>query len=586
MPREKRLPTPFGVPKYARLTSIDYPGGGRTVSYDYGAADAVDDIMSRLSSIFDDADDDGVLDGGEDVYASYRYLGANRIVTEDYEDAQVKLDYSAGDFAALDRFGRVVDQVWEDYSGTPTAIDRYTYTYDRAGNRLTKTNVKKTDHSLDEVYTYDDLDRLASWTLGGVGQKSWDNFDGLGNDLDAGDYNAANEETPTGMGGDLYDDAGNMTTLLSGQTAVYDAWNRLVEVDDGATVVQRNEYDGTNRRIQVFSDYDGATPDRVVDDYHNDQQTVESDVAVEGASAGGYQRIWSPRYIDAPILRDTLNTARTGVETAERVFYLADANYNVTGLIKYVSGSGDWEAVERYTYTPYGEVTYRSADTWADVGSSANANTTLYTGRELDPLTELYYYRARYYDAKLERFVGRDPVQYKANINLYRYVRNNPLIRTDPTGLWEVCCYTITQRTQMWYGTITTHWTHCELASKCQTSRNDFTSSSPVLRDDSPTRCLGKTPCNKVTQAQIDACVKSITSWAPYPGGYGLGNNSNTMAMVQLGRCCLKSTWQPPWYAGPPRGRCLKGHWQGPGGLPAPPPVFVCDVWDLPDWQI
>ena len=28
-----------------------------------------------------------------------------------------------------------------------------------------------------------------------------------------------------------YDDAGNMTTLRSGDTTVYDGWNRLVEVD-------------------------------------------------------------------------------------------------------------------------------------------------------------------------------------------------------------------------------------------------------------------------------------------------------------------------------------------------------------------
>ena len=126
-------------------------------------------------------------------------------------------------------------------------------------------------------------------------------------------------------------------------------------------------------------------------------------------ATGGYQTIWSPRYIDAPILRDTLNTAGTGIVAAERVFYLADANYNVTGLVKYDSGTSDWQVAERYTYTPYGVVTYRNAD-WTTAGSSANANTTLYTGRTLDLLTSLYYYRARYYDAGLERFISRDPI--------------------------------------------------------------------------------------------------------------------------------------------------------------------------------
>ena len=63
-----------------------------------------------------------------------------------------------------------------------------------------------------------------------------------------------------------------MTTLQSGKTAKYDAWNRLVEVDNGASVVERNEYDGTNRRIQVFSNFTGTTPSKTVDEYHVGQK--------------------------------------------------------------------------------------------------------------------------------------------------------------------------------------------------------------------------------------------------------------------------------------------------------------------------
>jgi RHS repeat-associated protein len=263
-----------------------------------------------------------------------------------------------------------------------------------------------------------------------VSLKTW-SLDALGNNLSAGTYNAANEETPT-QGSSGYDTAGNMTTLQSGKTAKYDAWNRLVEVDGTSGIVERNEYDGTNRRIQIFSDFNGTTPNKVVDNYHLGQQTIESDVIINGNRSGGYQMIWSPRYIDAPILRDTLNTAGTGIVTAERVFYLGDANYNVTGLVKY--DSGNWKVAERYTYTPYGVVTYRNAD-WTTATSSANANTTLYTGRELDLLTGLHYYRARYYDAGLERFISRDPIGYAGkDFNVYRYVGDNPSVRVDPTG--------------------------------------------------------------------------------------------------------------------------------------------------------
>jgi RHS repeat-associated protein len=275
------------------------------------------------------------------------------------------------------------------------------------------------------------MSRLVEWKLNGVSQKTW-SLDSLGNDLAAGTYNTANEETPT-QGSSGYDLAGNMTTLQSGKTAVYDAWNRLVEVDDGETIVQRHEYDGANRRIQVFSDFDGSTPDKVVDEYLSGQQVIESDVTVDGDRDGGYQYLWSPRYIDAAILRDTLTTNGSGVVAAQRVFYLADANYNVTGLVKYDSGTEQWQVAERNTYTPYGLVTYRNPD-WTTAGSSANANSVLYTGRTLDLLTSLHYYRARYYDAGLERFIGRDPIGYVAGANLYTYVNGRPTVKTDPNG--------------------------------------------------------------------------------------------------------------------------------------------------------
>jgi RHS repeat-associated protein len=406
-----------GVAKYVRLSQVTYPNG-REVQYGYGAAQATDDIMSRLATIGD----------GTDTYASYQYLGAGRIVVEDYEDIEVKLDYAADEFAALDRFGRVLDQVWTDYGADPdVTLDEYTYTYDRAGARASRTNELNGD--LSETYEFDDLDRLIAWDIDGVEQETWE-YDSLGNDLASGTYNAANEETPD-QGSSGYDDTGNMTTLKSGDTAVYDAWSRLVEVHDGETIVERHEYDGAGRRTQLFSNFDGSTPGKVVDDYLVGQQTIESDVTVDGDRDGGYQTTWSRRYIDAPILRDTLNTAGTGIVTAERVFYLADANYNVTGLVKYDSGDDEWEVVERYTYTPYGLVTYRNPD-WTTAGSSANSNTTLYTGRTLDPLTSLYYYRARYDDPVLERFVTRDTLQHSPN--LYEYCSDNPLTRTDPTG--------------------------------------------------------------------------------------------------------------------------------------------------------
>ncbi len=319
---------------YLRLDQVTYPNG-REIEYSYGDSqsqnidEVVDCIMSRLETI---SDSSGTL-------ASYKYLGAGRIAVEDYAQSQVKLDYDPdGDnsFAGLDRFGRIHDQVWEQYhleGGNEVvdgAVDEYIYGYDRAGNRVSKSN--ELDHDLDETYVYDNVDRLKEWYVGGsqTPSETW-TLDSLGNNLGAGDYNAANEETPdTGSSG--YDAGGNMIVLRSGNSAIYDAWNRLVEVDDASSnILQRNAYDGTNRRIQIFTNFNGSTPGTVADDYFKGQQVIETreDAAVQ------YQYLWSPRYIDAPILRDTYQTinGEQSINLPDRVFYLADANYNVTGLM-------------------------------------------------------------------------------------------------------------------------------------------------------------------------------------------------------------------------------------------------------------
>jgi RHS repeat-associated protein len=50
-----------------------------------------------------------------------------------------------------------------------------------------------------------------------------------------------------------------------------------------------------------------------------------------------------------------------------------------------------------------------------------------FTGREYDPETGLYYYRARYYDPKIGRFVSQDPIGFLGGNNFYAYVENNPV---------------------------------------------------------------------------------------------------------------------------------------------------------------
>ena len=58
----------------------------------------------------------------------------------------------------------------------------------------------------------------------------------------------------------------------------------------------------------------------------------------------------------------------------------------------------------------------------------------MFTGRELDEETGLYYYRARMYDAQLGRFLQTDPVGYFDSMNLYQSCNNNPVRFVDPYG--------------------------------------------------------------------------------------------------------------------------------------------------------
>ena len=65
---------------------------------------------------------------------------------------------------------------------------------------------------------------------------------------------------------------------------------------------------------------------------------------------------------------------------------------------------------------------------------NASGNPFRYTGRRLDAQWGVYYYRARYYDPQLGRFLETDPAGYVDSMNLYAYVGHDPLNATDPTG--------------------------------------------------------------------------------------------------------------------------------------------------------
>jgi RHS repeat-associated protein len=75
-----------------------------------------------------------------------------------------------------------------------------------------------------------------------------------------------------------------------------------------------------------------------------------------------------------------------------------------------------------------------------DIVGSTGLTRYGFTQRENDDESGLVYFRARHYLPRLGRFVQRDPIGFRSgSINLYDYVRNNPLAGGDPLGLVGPC---------------------------------------------------------------------------------------------------------------------------------------------------
>ena len=265
-----------------------------------------------------------------------------------------------------------------------------------------------------------------------------------------------------------YDARGNMITMpkpdspASAFTCTWDAWDRLVQVKDSDTdqIIATYRYDGTRRRIAKLLGANPVNPDVTFDYYYSVRQVVE--IRKDGSEHPYKQYVWGLRYVHSPVLR--WRDENTDGQDVETLYYTNDANFNVTAL---VDTSGN--VVERYTYEPYGKVTFRAAD-WTVRQSSAYGNEILYTGHRLDTETGLYYGGWRYYHPTLGCWITRDPSGYQDGVHLYQYVGSRPLIGNDANGL----SWAGTQGDAGWYGpafpgSVDPHSgkTYCTIDSDC-----------------------------------------------------------------------------------------------------------------------
>jgi RHS repeat-associated protein len=216
-----------------------------------------------------------------------------------------------------------------------------------------------------------------------------------------------------------YDDEGNLirrTEIASNKVTEYqwDYRNRLAGVfDKNATGNPTQEvgfkYDAMNRRI---SKKVGSTETLFVYDRDN----VLFDFAVSGAN----QPVLDKRYFYGTGVDQLL--AQESVQGSV-LWGLSDQ----LGTVKdWVNNSGS--VANHVRYDSFGGVVSQS--------NPAFGSRYGFTGREWDAETGLYYYRSRYYNPGIGRFIGEDSVGFDAgDVNLYRYVGNRPVERIDPSGM-------------------------------------------------------------------------------------------------------------------------------------------------------
>src|SRR5205085_4300264 len=153
----------------------------------------------------------------------------------------------------------------------------------------------------------------------------------------------------------------------------------------------------------------------------------------EGANAWGPARV----YVHGNRIDEIVWSYNTF--TGEQAFHHYDARGHCT-LLTDSSGS----ILEQYEYDAFGWAYFYDAVGTSTIVNgqpgSLFGNRLLFTGREWLSDLKLYDYRNRMYQPELGRFLQPDPKEFLAgDYNLYRYCHNDPVNKTDSTGMdWGV----------------------------------------------------------------------------------------------------------------------------------------------------
>ena len=396
--------------------TYDIPGRTRTTTYPSGRTiTEAYDGRDRLLTVHDGTPNPPI--------ATYIYDAADRVTTRAYRNGTAAIyTYDSEDRATN------IDHA--------PFIAGFTYAYDQNGNKLYE---QKRHNPVDsEAYSYDSLNRLTNFNVGTLSggvipaptlQKGWA-LDPVGNWISIASngvpefrtYDFDNELLTINGQPLFYDNDGRVTQDLA-YAYTYDEdhhLTRAVRLSDSA-VVGQYFYDALGRRIVQITNPTNAPATNVF--FYDGSRIIEQ-------RDGGGNLVATYTY--GNYVDELLTMDRSG----QTYYYHQNALWSPHAL----TDSGG-NVVERYTYDVYGQVSVLNAsysplplNSWG-TPHSAVGNSWLFTGRQLDEETGLYFYRARYYDSLKGRFLQRDPLEYDESMNLYEYVQSSPANGTDPDGL-------------------------------------------------------------------------------------------------------------------------------------------------------
>ncbi len=427
----------------SRLTSAANQNGTVTLAYDNrGRLISTTDVFDKTIGYSYDANCNRTamtLEGAS--YATYEYDTVNRLISLT-DSASHVVNYSFDStnkltsrilpngvestytYDDLDRLTRL-----RDLKGANTILDNQ-YSYNTA-NQISQIQ----EPSLTHIYGYDALDRLSS-ASGSTPAEYQYQYDTVGNRTDSPGrnylYNPVNRLVAIAPSNTLstewadftYNNNGTLTSKTDGTgntTYSWDADNRLIQVhsiqastDNGGgddlpdleyTVTYK--YDALGRRIQRVATVSGPRPRFSSTNFVFENRDVIEDINDDGTVI--------TKYVNGPGVDNKLSQTNA----VNGTLYFSLDHLGSTRALTDASGN----VVENRSYDSFGN---SSGSSFTNYG---------YTGRELDADTGLMYYRARWYDPQVGRFISEDPIGFAAGANFYTYVDNNPTRFTDPSGL-------------------------------------------------------------------------------------------------------------------------------------------------------